>query len=345
MKLITLLVLLLTATLYAEKPAQIRYQVYDLGIVDNKLAEPLLPHINQNGLVIGNKDAGAFTWQKNRQEYCPKVNEGRVQFHAVNAHNDVLVSIVRPNKVLEWAIWPSGGQCEESKRVLLETKAYRQKAKKMCLHALSDNKITAGCFINQHGESQVLALSNGSKQVPGIYQGMTPMGVIYGFLEQDSECIPAIWSEVKTVVGIKNYRTKIVPEGIIRPETLAMTSDGVVYGSYWVEYKDANPIVLGAPKVYYNFAWKPSTDEFKLLNIDGMRVKKVNTNHTLIGDLNGKPAICEGGKKPVELTKLLHADQTKEWEILKISDINDRNDLVGIGKYRGETHLFFAERL
>lgn len=331
-------------SLYAEKEPLPHYQLYDVGAA-GKIAQRLPPHLNNEGFVIANKEDGAVTWKKSGEEFCPKISDGTIHFHAVNSHGDVLVSLRKSDKSIAWAIWPQGGQCEEHKKVALQMNAYQKKSKKMCLNALSDDRIVAGCFLNHHGEPKILQTKDKNAEFRGIYQGMTASGILYGFSTKESEPSPAVWNSSAVAVGIKNYRSKVVPEGIIRPETLTMAPDGVVYGSYWVEYKDANPIVLGVPKVYYNFAWKPATGEYKQIDIDGMRVIKVNASHTLIGTLNGKPALCEGGKKPVELTKLLSPEQKKEWEVLTISDLNDSNQLVGIGKLHGELHLFFAERI
>jgi hypothetical protein len=328
--------------LWGDKTPSQRFQLYDIGAADLSI-ERWPPRINNEGLVIANRSSGGFTWEKDKGEFSPDDDDERVRFYAVNDHSDVLASVCSFDKKLEWSIWPRGGNCPKCDRIVLPTGAHKKNFKKMCLNTLSNDRVVAGCFLNHHGERYILRLDKTGVERAGLLQGLTASGQIYGFADKDGDLFPALWENGQSIVSIKNYRSKVIPEGTIRPETLTVAPDGVAYCSYWVEYKDANPIVLGVPKFYYNFAWNPKTGEYKQLDIDGMRVTKVNASHTLIGLLNGKPVVCFPGKKPVELVKLLTPDQRKDWEILQISDINDKNQLVGVGKFRGETHFFFAE--
>lgn len=337
-----MLYLCFTTLIWGDKTPSKTFQIYDVGLTDLAI-ERLPPRINNEGLVIANRSSGGFTWSKVKGEFTPDDEDDRIRFYAVNDRADVLVGTRTLDRKTEWAIWPQGGNCPRCDRIVLPAGPYIKKSKKMCLSTLSNDRIAAGCFLNHHGEPQILRIDKTCTECEGIFQGLTTHGQAYGFVIKEGGLHPALWTEQKFAATIKNYRSKVIPEGVIRPETLTSTPDGVFYCSYWVEYKDANPIVLGVPKFYYNFAWNSQTGEYRQLDIDGMRVSKVNATHTLTGLLNGKPAVCFPGKKPVEFAKLLPSDQRKDWEIIQISDINDNNQLVGVGKFKGEVHFFFAE--
>ncbi len=338
----------------------VQYKLVDLGESDVALERllhhgegpSLAPRINNQGHVIGNRKEGGFVWQQNGGEFVPYIATVNVQFHAINHNGDLLVSVNRPNDSVEWAIWPTvtgkGG-----KRQTIPAPQFGDN--KLCFCDLTSERMVAGHFTNQDDEPQlvvsiedkgVIYPSDGKSQhLLGQYQGMNSIGIVYGFLYENGDAKPAIWSRNSGSTWLKNYRSQIVPEGNIILDSLTMTDDGVAYGTYWVKFPKEDPIVKNSPRIYYNFAWQPITGGFKLIDIDGMQVAKVNKHHTLIGALNGKPAICESAKKPVEFSSLIHPDQLKEWEIIQISDINDDNHLVGIGKYQGNTHIFFAERI
>lgn len=335
------------------------YKLIDLGECDISLDEllhkdavlSLVPRINQNGLVIGNRKSGGFIWRHGDEKFIAYSTDREVQFHAVNENGDVLVSTKGSGDTLDWAVWSTGAGAGEKREPIFKGQS---KVKSICFCDLDNKKVASGYFINDDEKKQmVLSTSEkgsvypadeNAKHLLGVYQGMNQKGIAYGFILENEIAKPAVWSLGGSLTKLKNYREKIVPEGDIVLESLAMTDEGVAYGTYWIKYPKVDPIVSDLPKNYHNFAWQPSTGAFKLIDIDGMLVDKVNGIHTLAGTLNGKPAICEAAKKPIELSRLIHPNQLKEWEIIQISDINNDNHLVGIGKYQGTIHIFFAER-
>lgn len=352
--------LLFFSYLLGEKQEAVAYTIVDLGEISlqnehpypSELPTPFYPRINNNNQVVGNRKQGGFLWEHNQGAQSSQIAHVKIQFHALNSKGDLLASLTNAEGAVEWAKWPNGLLTGDTRKTIHSSLEIGTK-EMLCLCDISDEGQVSGYVIDDDRQAHIVYLGENNtlyypkdpqskEKVSGIYQGMNLKGTVYGMLEENKEVKPAIWTAEKGLKGLKNYRAKVVPEGDVKLESMAMTGDGVVYATYWVEVK--NKDLEAAPKIYYNFAWKPETDEFKLIDIDGMRISKVNHAHTLIGTLNGKPALCEGGKKPVELGSLLSPDQSKEWEIIQISDINDSNHLVGIGKFQGNIHLFFAER-
>lgn len=342
------------SAIQAEKSkTAITYRLVDLGASKGEIA--LAPKLNDRGEIIANRETGGFIRRSNGEFFTPHIPEAIISFHAINTNGDILVSTNYSNGKTEWSIWDAVGEGSLTQRKALPTNQIKEKFQNLCFCGLSETKFAAGYYLNKQEAPQIVvwdnenqkiftpAISEKNKSLVGTLQGINSRGTVYGFFVEDGVLKPAVWHVNEGFSPMKHYRPAIVPEGVIMPESLAMTQDGVVYGTYWVEHKDASPIVAGTPKIYYNYAWKPSSGEYKQINIDGMLVTKVNNAHTLIGTLNGKSAICLAGKKPAGFASLIQPEQQKEWEIIHISDINDSNHLVGIGKFEDSIHLFYAE--
>lgn len=338
---------------------RVKYKLLDLGETDvdpSKLSRKapgasLAPSINNLGQVSANRKEGGFIWDRTFGEYAPYVHDVTISFHGLNNSGDILVSFNRKFDSLEWGIWPTT-QGVNGKRVTIPTRGF--KGDNLCLCAINNNRTVIGYFKNKEGKTQPVywTVENGlrylhnldGKEITGDISSLNNQGTIAGFFERWDTFPPAVWHSQKGVEFLNNYRQKVVPDGTVELGDLLLTEDDIVYGTYKIKYASQD----NSPEhndLYYAYAWSPSTGGFKLLDLDGMRINAINSSHVLVGSINGKPVVCEPGKKPVEFMTLLKPEEAKSWEQIELTGINDTGQIVGYGKSQGVMRVFLAERL
>ena len=178
----------------------------------------------------------------------------------------------------------------------------------------------------------------------GAALGINQQGTILGYVTECGEEPPFVWNEHCGLEILRNYQTPFEIQschkirGPVHFADMVITDDNYVYGTFWIgeEYYNDDGIYR-----YFAYRWEPYSQDFRYLDLEGMRLNAVNKHHTLVGTLNGQAAIRHRGLG-VELLKNYLKDP--DWELIEATDINDQGDIVGYGKYKGATHIFLLKK-
>jgi len=334
-----------------------RYNLIDMGetSIDVSLLSrlsgklTLAPDINVNGFAISNSSSGGQIFQKSGWKFIPQISGMTIQFHAINDNADLLVSLNRGRESVEWMIWPfrDGGYGSARKHILtvdpfkndfvltgFNTEGLVTGYKK------SENKLTPLVWNNDSGfqkmgEAQGLDLHGSIKTINGKC-------CTAGYADEVYDRYPFYWNPLTGVEILKNYRTHLMPKGWIEFADMVLSSNDTVYGTYWIRHlSQVNKPERYRP--YYAYEWEPKTGKISTIDIDGMRITAVNSLNTIVGTLNGKAAIREKDKKPVELANLIDPDQQQSWQLIESTAINDKGQIVGYGTLNGKMHIYMAD--
>lgn len=335
-----------------------RYKLIDCGEIDinpanlsqNAIYGSLSPRINNSGQIIGNRQQGGFLIDPQFGEWAPYVHDVVIYFHSISNSGDILVSLNRQSNPVEWMAWPTttgkNGLRQNIKNDL-------EKNGRPVFVDLTNERVAVGYLLGEDGlvnksapllsgaNKEPELLSYDAKPLTGQIKAINAKNQVVGIFQNQEEFQPAVWSASSGVQFIKNYRSKPTVNSEVELGNLLIADDGTVYGTYRI--LDKNSENSGNSYVY---AWSPyGNGEFKLLDLEGMRLSSVNEWHVLVGSLDGQAVLCIPGKKPILLSKLINSTQIDDWELLEASAINDWGDIVGYGKFKGNTHLFFAKQM
>lgn len=332
----------------------VKYRLIDLGESDvplerlsRHLARPsLAPSINNDGQIIGNRAEGGFLRDPFLGEWVPYTHDVTINFHALTNNGDLLVSLNRKSNPTEWMVWPTTtGKNGPRQPIQLGRFPNTQFLALTNLRMAIGNAIVDGKTIPVvwKANEQVQSLEDPQgqgKALTGQIKGVNNEGQVVAFLEQGEFAPPAAWSPSSGVQYMKNFRAQVLPNATAQLVDLFIVDDGTAYGTYQIKYTDTGKI-----SDYYTYAWLPfDGGGFKLLDLDGMQLAAVNDWHTLVGALEGEAAICEPGTKPQKLSKAIRESERNGWELLEATGINNWGDIVGYGRYKGNTHVFLLQK-
>jgi hypothetical protein len=179
-------------------------------------------------------------------------------------------------------------------------------------------------------------------QLEGIAKQINSSGAIAGILEEPTDRYPFFYDERGGLQAMRTYRNVLQPRGWIEFSDMLLSSDDHVFGTYWIRH-----LTVGdRPKKFnphYAYHWNPQDGKVDQLDLKGMRLADINSQHVLVGELNGQAAICELGRPPVELIALMDQSKVDGWELLEATSINDKRQIMGYGRFNGHIHLFVAD--
>jgi len=335
-----------------------KYRLVDLGLsgVDlqlltkNSISPTLAPAINDLGQIMGNRLSGGFVRQVAEGEWHPHLKGVTLYFHALTQNGDVLVSLQRPNHATEWAIWPSAGSADDAREfILLEgfslARFYGLTNERKAIGVAEIDGVSAPIYSASNAPLSFLKDPQGQNSV-GIPKSINTAGQIAGYIRDQSQLnskalSPAVWTQSAGWQPMRNFRSKPLPNGEAELADLAIAEDGTVYGTYRIKFHDSTP-----QTPYFAYAWHPFEEgDFKPLDLHGMRISGLNDKHTLVGSLDGEASLCEPGSKPFPLSAFISPAQMEGWQLLEATEINNSDAIVGYGKFKGEVHLFLAQRV
>lgn len=334
---------------------EVRYKLVDLGETDlpphnlqRRFSQPLLaPSINNSGQIVGNRSEGGFLHDPQLGEWAPYIHGIVIYFHAISNYGDILVSLNRQTNDPEWMVWPtSTGKNATRQRIDVEAFPGRP-----IFWGLTNERFAIGNLLHHddqstpiywrgEGQFQLVVDANG-KPLKGRAQGINGNGQIVGIFENQKEMPPAVWSPSAGLTFMRNFRSKPVPYGTAELCDMVIAEDATVYGSYSLKFDDGT-----RSHNLYTYAWQPyEGGDFKLLDLEGMKISGINDWHSLVGSMDGVAVVCDPGKKPIPLNQFIRSEELVSWQLLEATSINNWGDIVGYGKRNGRTHLFLAQKL
>lgn len=339
-------------------PSQVRYKLINLGESDvashllsisNNKEPSLAPVINNKGQIIGNRIEGGFLRDPVQGEWAPHLhNEIAIHFHDINDKGDILVSINRKINHPEWMIWPTA-MGDNGARQRLDIDDHQEQGKLFFVGINEDRVAVGNLYRNERSlpifwkpqEELSFVTDTAGQKLEGEFRGINAHDQMVGFLQQQKDRPPTVWSQNEGLKTLRNFRPKISATAEAKLADIALSNDGTVYGTYAVHDTRSK-----APAEYYTYAWLPYGDgDFKLLDLDGMRIADLNDNHVLAGEFAGQAAVCEPGERPLQLCKAIKPEEMKGWELIEATSINNAGDIVGYGLYHDKMHIFKAERV
>lgn len=338
-------------------PLKVRqiYQLTDLGETDvdplrlakNPLQPALAPAINNLGQVIGNRIEGGFIKDPATGEYAPHIHDVLINFHGLNDRGDILVSYNRKSDPTEWMIWPTARGTNGPRD---SVRLPQEDSTSLILVGITNDRHAIGNKVLEDKVQPVIWSQNkgmhnmrtiNGENIQGAVSSLTNKLEIVGFFDKGSHDAPGAWNPQEGLKFIRNYRAKVGPDADVILGDIAAAPDGTVYGTYRVHYQK-DP--AKDQDVFYAYAWSPSEGGFKLLDLSSMRINAVNSSHVLVGSLYGKAAVCWPGQSPLALSSLIQTGDTKGWDFLEATGINDAGQIVGYGKYNGKMRIFLLDQ-
>lgn len=269
--------------------------------------------INDNGIVIGSSKAQAFFWHKSKATMIPPSASGSHTSSAllsINKHND-MVGYIREKNV--------------AYGILYRDNALR---KIQTLPGMKHSKATA------------------------INSSRTVAGYCYG---------PSSPAEKRTSISFlwKNGKMVALPRfsGEVASQALDINDEDMVVG--WVEIKKGNRSIRRAALWHKGKAIQlgdfPGTEKMDFrsteIGIGGrfsyfsMQAKSINNDGTVIGNTTIKlgcvistHSFLWANGRIWDVNKLI--PQKDGWEIFEVNDINNRGQIIGTGRRRGEAKAF-----
>lgn len=337
----------------------VHYKLIDLGTNDltqEKLTRhqeglSLGPTINNRGDIIGNRLDGGFIISTAGTEYMPAYNKAKYYFYDINNKGDILAAFERSNDDIQWIVWPTAENLQQS-RLPIDT--VEISGDRITLGKINDNQFVAGTARPDHNRSMPISWTPKQELYRlGFFQGINLFGTVQSLNNHDFvagkshsnlETFPYVWDGEKSHELFNLRRQFLVPSGAkIAFADLLINNDDILYGTYWINtdfWDDPNPAV----KKYMSFSWQPQTQQFQLLDLDGMRFSAINQDR-IVGSLHGEAAFANKGFKPIKLAAAMTHEEIAGWKLIEATDINDKGQIVGYGTKQGSLHLFLAEPL
>lgn len=314
------------------------------GLYRTSQTPSLAPCINNLGQVIGNRKEGGFLTDPLLGDWMPYINQVTVHFHAITNNGDILVSLNRKTNDPEWMVWPTAAG-KNGPRASIQTEDF---PKAQFIGLTNDRIAIANVTIDKQvkpllwrpGEkTQQISNSDGEKAF-GYLKGINNNGQIAAILQNGDTSPPAVCNKASNIEFMRNFRSKVFPNGKAELADLVIAEDGTVYGTYKIHFEKDK-----TPSEYYAYAWFPyEGGGFKLLDLQGMRISALNDWHILVGSHDGQAALCEPGSFPVVLSSVIRKEELEDWELIEATGINNWGDIVGYGKFKGNMHIFLAQR-
>lgn len=334
----------------------LQYTVYDMGetTVGAALMSPfvmpqsLAPHINNAGQVTANRDDEGYVRDLNNGELVPQIGPRLNGFvYGISNAGDILSSIVRDKDAIDWTVWTQKNLRKE-KRFPIAT-IDNVPTQNVHLRALNASKWAVGYF-NPGAELEPVVWNpcNGLKPLGwylgwplrGVAFGISDAGTIVGYVSEGDADFPFVWNEKGGYVVMRYYKHAFEAQscrdisGRVHFVDMVVTDDNYVYGTFWMEGDD--------DKKYFAYRWEPYSQDFRYLELGGMRINGTNKEHTLVGALNGEAVLRAKGREVVPLKNYVTGGD--DWVLLEATDINDHGDIVGYGKYKGSPHVFLLKK-
>jgi hypothetical protein len=331
----------------------------DLGETD---ANPLLltkfskkvtlaPRINNEGYIIGNNASGGFIILLDRWFYAPNFQGMTVNFHALNAKGDLLVSLNRENSSVEWMVWPKK-ECAygEEKQHIHTIDPFIDR------FYLTDMNCEGEVTGFDHQDNIPLPITwkndqgiqnlgvNGGLDVKGVARSINSDGHVAGIQELLIDQPPFWWNPSYGLETLKNYQKVLEPSTWIEFGDLILLDDDTIYGTYWIRHCSVGE---RSPRftTYHAYKWEPRSGLLEKLYLDGMRFTAANNAHVLVGTWREEAALRDSKGNPVKLAALINPSEIKGWVLQEATDINDEGNIVGYGTYQGKVHLFLVKPL
>lgn len=342
----------------------VKYQFVDLGPADLDVkslsrmdsAVSQASSINNLGHIVFSTSQGSHLRDPAFGEYLLKLNDAKVYAHALNNKGEMLVSVNRSDKQIEWVLWP---------RRSLFGVAWNEKelnAKKAYIARLDDSG--PPLFMSLlNDQSACVGYQKKEQLFPLVWDpktGLNPMGhqaglnaavlplainnqgTIGGYYQDANDNLPFVWHPDKGINILRNYRDLVQSHGWVELADLVVTEDNIVYGTYVVKEVSKAKGDEKNVGVYFVYRWDPARDDFNVLGMPDFRIADVNQANTLVGSYKGRAALRRQGSGPMELKEMVPA-ATQEWELLEATSINDRDQIVGYGTKMGKIHHFLIE--
>jgi hypothetical protein len=345
----------------------VKYRLVDLGpsgleqkeVTRLELVFSLAPSVNNLGQVVYNTSQGGYVRDPAFGEYKLKISDAKVFVHALNGKGQLLVSVTRSDKHVEWMLWPrrSNFGCAWTEPELNAKKFHianlENPESPLFMCTLNDHAMSAG--YRQHEQTLIpltwtpecglkpMGYCSGLHAL-GFPRALNNKGTIAGYYQDANDSPPFVWHPCKGINILRDYRSLVQCQGWIDLADLVLTQDNLIYGTYVVKYISklrGNTEDLG---VYFVYRWDPTRDDFLVLDIRNFRIAAVNGANTLVGSYNGKAAMRRQGDEPLELSKMV-PDDMEGWELIEATGINDRDQIVGYGTKMGQLHNFLIEPL
>jgi hypothetical protein len=334
-----------------------RYRLIDVGETNVDASQlsrlsgrlTLATDINEHGFGTANGTIGGQVFQKSGWKYAPQISGMTINFHAINEKGDLLISLERGRDSVEWMVWPwrDGGYGAARKHI----HTLDPFKSDLVLTGFNAKGMVVGYKKNDSKLIPIVWNSDSGMQKLGEQQGLDLNGAIKtindkccmaGYADEIADRYPFYWHPSTGMEVLKNYRSQLTPKGWIEFADLVLSSNDVVYGTFWIKHlSEGNKPQRYNP--YYAYEWEPKTGKVSMIDLQGMRITAVNGSHTLVGMLNGKATIREKGKNPIELAALIDPQQQQTWQLIENTGINDKGQIVGYGTFEGKMHIFLAD--
>lgn len=341
----------------AEHHITFGYQLIDLGLIDledTKLSRvhsssTLAPMVNNKGWTAANDSNQGTVFMTSNFKYKPQVSNVPISILAMDSQGNLLVNLQREGNSHELMFWPWEDNKPSAQRIHVHSS--QPSSDKLTFVALNDIGTVIANKTSSHGQLPVVWSAAQGWQPLGAAQGLhlharaksiNKDGHVIGIMETKTDSYPFFWDDSYGLEAMRSYRNAFSAKGWIEFSDMVLTDDDTVYGTFWVRYHTPGDQAF-KNNPYYAYKWSPATGAIMQLGFKDMRIADVNNNHQMVGSWQGKAALATSQGQPLVLKALMPPDQTEGWELIEATSINDKGQIAGYGKYRGETHIFFAE--
>jgi len=325
------------------------YELIDLGVTDlptDQLSRAnfpasLGPRINKKGHISGNTSQGGFVFDRVNAPYFLMRDGYAATVYDINDKGLALTSLRYDTRHQDWFLWPY--DCCREWETLLPIQLKCLSGNEVTFRSFNNKGMLVGsrkCF-NSHGYQAVFYTPDKGLQdlSCAFLTEINERGNIAGYESMILEKKPFLYHPRGGWLGFSDDLSLSTPKGHFTfQQDMAIGEDNTVYGSV-MSCKDGKPYI-------YNYSWSPCFDyEFKAFDLGGMQISAVNGCQTLVGALGGEAVISNNTGGPVTLISRIRKGFKEGARLLEATDINDLGEIVGFGKWGGETHLFLLKPL
>jgi hypothetical protein len=330
------------------------YTLIDLGETDlppeclDRFAVPqtFAPRITEAGVIAYNTREQAFVRQSGVGEISPTRNSVAGHLFGINNHNDLLLSFDMSSTNVAWTLWKINAL-----RKVGEVTIWGEgiTGENLYFRSLNDQGTavgllkTAGRYRPLHWNAATGLHHLGyffGWDLEGIAWDVNVNGTVVG-TEYPPHCdpqvfYPFVWNEKWGLERLTNY-VSLIRNQLRRP----VCADSIRFDCPVVDQDDNVYGQVAVDDEWFHYIWYPRSRDLRLRRLGDLKLNAVNSKYIFGGSLDGQAALYQRHLEPVLLSSIIQ-DLPEGWELIEISDLNDAGVLVGVGKLKGNYHLFQA---
>jgi len=320
----------------------LEYKIIDLGPTNlsqrvlSRQCWPLTlsPRINNKGQVIGNRGKCGFFWDKCNGFYHYAKKDETTCFVDVTNDGTVLGSVVNCDGFTKWFVW-SESQSNFTSNIepnyldfpgLYDGDIFLRSMNDSC-DIVGARRLEGNCYRSMYCDKN----KNVKDLKAGVLLEVNKYGNMVGSQTNISGEQPFIWNSKAGLSVICEDENSGKPLGIKKFGFPVIAEDNTVFGTYSTENKGKSQI--------NGYHWNSTEGVFGTIELDKMKISAVNRLHVLVGSRDNHAVVSVNHQKPVDLIDQVKGAPSR-WHLIEATDINDRGQIVGYGKFRGKIHIF-----